>query len=98
VTIPDKVKIGGVIFEVKRDVDRLAMGPDCDANILYNKTLIEIGSDQNEQIKQRNFIHEILHAIFWNLGETKHKNNENLVEKLAGALHQLIVDNLEMFR
>lgn len=97
-TIPDKVKIGGVVFEVRRDVERLTLGPDFDANILYSKALIEIGADQNEQIQQRNFMHELVHAIFWNLGETERKDNEELVDKLAGALYQLIVDNPEMFR
>lgn len=96
--IPKTVKIGGIVFDVKKDVERLSMGPDYSANILYDKAVIEICCGQNEQINQRDFLHEIVHGIFWNLGDMKRKNDEELVDKIAGALYQLIVDNPEMFK
>ena len=96
--IPDKVKIGGVVFEVKRDVERIKLGPNYSANILYGDAVIEVGCGQNEQVNQRDFLHEIVHGIFWNLGDRERERDETLVDKIAGALYQLIVDNPEMFK
>lgn len=97
-TIPDKIKIGGVTFTVKKDVERLGMGPDYSANILFDKATIEMCCGQDEQVNQRDFLHEIIHGIFWNLGDMENKNDEVLVDKLAGAFYQLIVDNPEVFK
>jgi hypothetical protein len=96
--IPDKVKIGGVVFDVKKNVERLDMGPNYSANILFTKATIEICCGQDEQVNHRDFLHEVVHGIFWNLGDRENQGDEMLVDKLAGALHQLIVDNPEMFK
>ena len=94
--IPKKVKIGGTTYNVITSVERLFKGDDCSAEINYYDSIIEISRNCGEQRAKRDFLHEVVHAIYDNLGYTEH--DEKQIDELAGALYQVIVDNPEMFR
>lgn len=91
--IPDKVKIGGVSLEVRRGVERLKMGPGYSANFIPAKGLIETSAGLAGDVEERDFLHEVVHALFWNLGDEEHRNDEVHVDKIAGALYALVKDN-----
>ena len=93
--IPKTVKIGGIIYSVQ-EVDRLTFGDSATAEINYRKSTIEIAKDISEQRKHRDFLHEVMHAIYDNLGYSEH--NEKQIDELAGALYQFVVDNSEVFK
>lgn len=93
--IPEKVKVGGITYSVKTS-DRLQLGNDAIAEIDFNKATIEIWSDIDEQVARRALLHEIVHAIYSNLGYSTH--DEKQIDELAGALYQVIVDNEEVFK
>lgn len=94
-TIPDKVKVGGLIYDVRRS-ERLAKGDCYSAEIDYIKTVIEISNDNCEQRAQRDFLHEVVHAIYDQMGYKDH--NEKEIDELAAVLYQVIVDNPDMFK
>ncbi len=93
--IPEKVKIGGVIYDVV-ETENLTLGMDYNAEILYASQKINL-RPMSEAQKQRTFLHEVLHGIYDNLGNYKDRDNEKRIDELAGALYALIVDNPEMF-
>lgn len=93
--IPERVKIGGVTYDVLRKVERIKYGPDYIANIVYGSGSIELGKFDSEQMEQRTFLHEVIHGIFNHLGYIKH--DEKRIDELANALYALIIDNPEIF-
>ena len=92
--ITKAIKIGGIIYDVV-ETDRLHSGNNYTAEINYRKSVIEISSNLSKQRKHRDFLHEIIHGIYDNLGYTEH--DEKVIDELAGALYQVIIDNPEVF-
>lgn len=91
--IPDKIKIGGYIVEVKEQehltLERANQGE-------YHPMTQEIFIDpaMTEQQKQETFIHEVLEAItsIYDI-DIEHKDLSNI----ATVLHQVIKDNPGIF-
>lgn len=92
--ITDKVKIGAKIYSVSK-TDDLKLGiMNCSAEIDYKELEIRI-SESSQAKMEADFIHEIIHAIYDNLGYTEH--DEKQISELANALHALICDNPKIF-
>jgi len=96
--IPEKVKIGGVNYEI-RDVENLNDGQ----SVLYGKIdyenfIIELNTKYN-QIDHKCIVllHEILHGIL-NQVTLEVENEELLVEVMSKGLYQIIKDNPEIFK
>lgn len=96
--IPEKLKIGGLIYDVKREEkvifdNRIAYG-----KIDRDKAIIVIASDvQGEQGMKQTFLHEMLHGIAKYFAITELDENEEIIDKLAWGLHMVIADNPDMF-
>jgi len=95
--IPDKVKIGGIIYDVKIVAKPDRCDKDVDGNINYSEGVISIsnGFGESKDYKEYILIHEIVHGIFNLMCIEK---NEELVEKIGKGLHAFIKDNPEMFK
>lgn len=93
--ITDKVKIGGQIYEVKRPMVCYPDNRNTDGRIEYGEGIIKLQSNLKGDYLNYVFIHEIMHGIFDFIGED---NDEQLVDKLARALHMIIKDNPEIFK
>ena len=92
--IPKKLKIGGKIYTVEI-TDKLYLGSaNCSAEIMYNDLVIRI-CPQADGKMQSDLMHEMVHAIYDNLGYKE--QDEKRVEEMAQALYAVIVDNPEMF-
>lgn len=85
-TIPDKVKVGGMTYDV-RIVDDL--DATTGAKIEANKQLIRVGKATDAYMKQA-FLHELFHAVNMEVSEVE-------IEFFASALYQIIVDNPQIF-
>lgn len=90
--IPKSIKIGGLVYTVEMTEN---MCSDHSAEIDYMKVAIKVRPDMDSQKQKRDFIHEIVHGIFDNLGLCNQDEKE--VDELAGAFYALIVDNPELF-
>lgn len=88
--IPNKIRIGGHIYTIKKvkpnlDQEELADGFKCGETDV-GKNIIRLDMTMKESQIEETFIHEILHAI----------NNElrhDLLHNLAHSLHQVLRDN-----
>lgn len=94
--IPNKVKIGGYIYDITKE------SGVCDPN--YQKvyghcdsTYLKISIDNQYPLlkQQQTFLHEVMHAIdeLYTIG-LKH----NQIDQIASGLHSVIVDNPDIFR
>jgi len=91
--IPDKIKVGGFTYTVEI-TDNLETGSESIGEISYKKLAIRLRPLVKGRMEQ-SLVHEIVHAVFDNLG--KQGQDEEEVDRLAGAFYALIVDNPEMW-
>lgn len=92
--IPEKIKIGGKTYTVEI-TNKMDLGiNNVSAEILYSDLIIRI-SPQASAKMEADFIHEMVHAIYFGLGYRDH--DEKRVDELAHALHSVIVDNPDVF-
>ncbi len=89
--IPKKVKIGGLTYTVKV-TQNISLGVRYSGEVIYSDLQINLRPSQRIE---RDFLHEVIHAIYDNLGISEHDDIE--IDRLAGALYALIVDNPGMF-
>lgn len=93
-TIPNKVKVGGKVYEV-HITNKLDLGNvNYSGEVNYSDLVIRI-CPQAQQKMEADFLHELVHAIFSHLGYSDH--DEKKVEELASALYMIIQDNPSMF-
>ena len=92
--IPKRIKIGSKIFKVKL-TDKLVLGENYTGECLYQNLKIHVRPHLAKSVREVTFIHEVLHAIYDNLGYSDH--DEKKIEELANALHGIIVDNPDLF-
>ena len=95
--IPDKVKIGGITYNIIMTNKPDKSDKNVDGNIGYSGGEIKIsnGFDECQDYLNYVLIHEVTHGIFDHMGIEK---NEELVEKISKGLHMVIKDNPEMFK
>ncbi len=92
--IPKKVKVGAKVYDVIK-TENLKLGIlNCSAEIDYKELAIRI-SESTPVKMEADFMHELIHALYDNLGYSDH--DEKQVSELANALHALIEDNPGIF-
>lgn len=96
--IPNTVRIGSVDYAVELSEKPIVLDyKQCNGLIDFSQSKIVLDSKTLEQQQlEITFLHEVVHGMLHdrNLEE---QDNEQLVEALAYALHQLIRDNYDMF-
>ena len=92
--LPKSVKVGGITYSVVV-TDNMYQGLQyVSAEIDYGKCEIRV-SRQSEEKMQRDFLHEIIHAIAKHMGYTNHR--EKRIDALAAALYMVAKDNPGIF-
>lgn len=92
--IPDKVKIGGSTYTVEETSDLYHGAENHSAEIITCQLVIRI-CPQIKSAMEVDFIHELVHGIYYFLGYNDH--DEKKIEELAQALYMVIIDNPEIF-
>lgn len=97
--IPDKVKLGwriySVIFGRRSDTPE---GNTIWGEIDYERNTIFLNEDGKSGNQQSTLLHEIIHWIFYNSGQSKFRQDENLVECLTNHLMMIFKDNPDLAR
>ena len=88
----DHIKILGLIYKITEvecvSKEELRKG---EINFLTNE--IRIDKNMPDDLKEQVLIHEVLHAIFDLLGYEDLCADENKVQGIASALHQVLTEN-----
>lgn len=93
-SLPESVKVGGITYSIYI-TENMSGGiqnvcGECD----FEKCEIRI-APQNDEKMQRDFMHEIIHAVAYHMGYTKHR--EKKIDSLAAALYMVAKDNPGIF-
>lgn len=97
--IPDSIRIGSIDYEVVKSPQALLYGgQQCYGLCDFENSQIMIDMEMtSKQRLEQTFLHEICHAMLYSRSLKEATNDENLVDELAWALHQLIKDNPQLF-
>ena len=90
--IPGEVKIGGITYVVSL-VDEVEEEREHDGRINYVRQTIKIKSGLAKDYTEQVFLHEVLHGVMDHCGIDLGDNNENITERLANTLYQVLKDN-----
>ena len=102
--IPEAVRVGSVVYEVKTQNTPIVMnGVQCLGYCdYYSHTIMLDITMQDEQTMEQTFLHELVHAMMFerkiNLEAMGLSNlqMEEVVDNLGIALHQVLLDNPDM--
>lgn len=92
--LPQQVKIGPVIYEVKQEARTAA--DSCYGQIIYAESLITLMPGMSAQRQEMTLWHEILHGILTQGGYRE--QDEQVVDVLAHGLMQVFQDNPELIK
>lgn len=99
--IPEEVRIGSMIYTIQRVSEPVILDNRvCYGKVDYDKHMIRLDETlQDEQGLQQTLLHEIVHGISHENGiDFKEMEEEDVVDRLALGLHQIIRDNPEIFK
>jgi hypothetical protein len=92
--IPDKVKIGGINYNVIYTDVVDATNRNIDGQIIYDKQEIRLLKTMPAEYMECVFLHEIIHGAF---DFCNIDNNEDVVRRLSTAMYQIVKDNPDIF-
>lgn len=87
-----EIKILGEKYTVK-EVDLIDYDAGTFGQIDHIKNVIEIKKDIPAEKKKVTLLHEILHAIFQQLGFDEEHDDEHLIKSLSASLIQVFTEN-----
>ena len=90
------VKVAGMLYSVSEVEYVIIDGSvnyagSCD----YNNTHIEIREDLPQARKDETFVHELMHAAFYEAGYDEH--DEEMIDRVSKVWHQVLKDNPSLF-
>jgi hypothetical protein len=90
-----QLKIGGAIYTVN-EVDGLMRKLSLFGNVDFSDCIIQIDANISDERKEQTLIHEMLHAVHFEAGYDPSEQDEDLINRTANVLHQVIVDNIDI--
>ncbi|WP_416144919.1 ImmA/IrrE family metallo-endopeptidase [Planococcus koreensis] len=88
--IPTIVKVAGIEYKIN-EVENMENEFNCLGQILYTKGIIKIDSELTQDRKEQVFVHELLHACFYEAGIEE--QDEDIVNRVGIVLHQVLKEN-----
>ncbi len=95
-----QIKVFGLNYEIEEvdEIDSVEEGVIIAGQIQHLQQKILIRKDLSKERKKVTLLHEILHAIFQQLGFNEEHDNEHLINSLSTALIQVLNDNKSMHK
>lgn len=94
--IPKSVNIIGFDWAIKLDRD-VAYEGNIHGSTHPMSQKIYLDPDNTLQKQEQTFLHEVMHAIWWQTGlnkrHTDHKIEEEIISALSSGLYQVLKDN-----
>lgn len=85
------VEVCGVPYDVVEREDFYTAEGVHFGEIDFTKCIITLNKNAAPELKNQTLCHEMLHAIFVNLGYTEYSNDEQFVQAVASAINQSFV-------
>ena len=92
--IPKEIKILGIPYKIE-EVEYISREDFRLGQVDFIHSEIKILEDMSKPMKEQTLLHEIIHATFKAIALDY--TNEEQVQQLASALHQIITDNPLIF-
>jgi hypothetical protein len=92
--VPEKVNVAGIEYTVKY-VQGLEQKHGLMGLVRYGPAEIEIDKTLSDERKEQVFVHELLHACFFEAGYTE--QDEDTVNRVSAVLYQVLKDNIINF-
>jgi hypothetical protein len=90
-----QLKVGGTIYTVN-EVAGLLRKLSMYGNVDFGDCIIQIDADMSDERKEQTIIHEMLHATHFEAGYNPEEQDEDMINRVANVLHQVIVDNIDI--
>lgn len=84
--LPEKIKVAGVHYEIELLKDDENCG-----TCLFDSLIIRVDPRLKTEKQQQVFIHEMLHAVFWEAGYQE--QDEEMIDRVSRVLYQVLKDN-----
>jgi hypothetical protein len=91
-----KVNILGKVYKIEY-LKNINNNPNQFGEIDYVNQIIKIQKDCNKEYQESTLLHEIIHAIFEQLGFYDENKNEHLICSLETGLYQVLKENSIFF-
>ncbi len=88
--IPDKVNVCGVIYTVEES-ETVDNDLTCLGVCIYADSKICLKKNISAERKAQTFVHELLHAIFYEAGFDE--QDEELINRVGKVMYQVLQDN-----
>lgn len=97
--IPDKVKIGGIIYDVEKVPTTLILNNQACGGIIDTENCkITLNDTLGNGAIEQTFLHEIIHGICRDRKLENLFSDEETTDSLSRGLHAFIKDNLSIFK
>lgn len=93
--IPNSINVAGINYEVK-EVEGINDRFNTLGMVNYARSMIEIDSDMSKSKLEQTFIHEVLHACFYEAGIEE--QDEDVINRVGIVLYQVLKDNQLTFK
>lgn len=94
--IPKQLKIIGFDWKIKEDRNVAHEGAIHGSTHSYSQTIF-LDPDNTKQKQEQTFLHEVIHAIWWQTALGKRfpesKMEEEIISALSQGLYQVLTDN-----
>jgi hypothetical protein len=90
-----QLKVGGAVYTV-HEIDGLVRKLNLYGNVDFSDCIIQIDSAMSEERKEQTIIHEMMHAVHFEAGYNPDEQDEDMINRTANVLHQVIVDNIDI--
>jgi hypothetical protein len=90
-----QLKVGGSIYTVN-EVAGLLRKLSMYGNVDFGDCIIQIDADMSDERKEQTITHEMLHAVHFEAGYNPEEQDEDMINRVANVLHQVIVDNIDI--
>lgn len=84
--LPNKIKVAGVHYDVQAFEDDENCG-----TCSFDSLVIRIDPRLKSEKQQQVFVHELLHAVFWEAGYSE--QDEEMIDRVGRVLYQVLNDN-----
>jgi IrrE N-terminal-like domain len=88
--IPNKIKVSGIEYDVA-EVEGIHERFSTLGQIHYHKGIIELDSQLSQTRKEQVFVHELLHACFFEAGYEE--QDEDVINRVGIVLYQILKEN-----